>query len=83
MDAPYYNGEPGARPYDEDWDERAAPEAAATYVCSDCGDHGEAHFHVILTTGATYCDPCFRYRAKHGWEFDTRSIQALTTQGAA
>lgn len=80
MDAPYYNGEPGALPSDREWDAKPAPEPE-TPTCVDCGD-------VVVWGGRSLaplgmlCRPCADAREAIGAEFDARPIRVIR-HGAA
>jgi len=52
--------------------------------CRDCSQRVEADGHG--TPDGTYCDPCYRWRASRGLEFDARTKSMLVAdeqQGAA
>lgn len=83
MDAPYYNGEPGARPYDSAWDERAEPDREPAR-CRDCG--ALAHEGGAFAPDGFSCADCWRWRAEQGVQFDPRAkaqIEAALRKGAA
>lgn len=69
MDAPGWNGEPGAMPYDRDWDAPAEFEHVDP-PCSDCGAEWEAGF-CSSPTGKVFCWDC-RVRRGFRYLFDPR-----------
>ena len=85
MNAGYYNGPPGSRPYDPEWDERHEPDMPLL-MCRDCGA-------VIYVGGGTTgvasgasCEVDFQWRTAHGGLFDMRTrpqIEAAGQKGAA
>ena len=46
-------------------------------VCVDCGTTTEVRVSTPVHGGRWHCDPCWRWRAQHGYEFDPRPIQLL------
>lgn len=53
-------------------------------LCRDCGVTFWEGAHG--TTSGTSCDPCWRWRAAHGCEFDARTkpqLEAAARKGAA
>lgn len=78
MNAPGYNGEPGARPYDREHDERHGQERPEVFHCKDCGRAGREGYHSTpIAGGRIICDPCYRWRSARGLTFDPRSIAVL------
>lgn len=48
--------------------------------CCDCGNPGQCTTPV--DGGRTYCDACWTWRARHGYQFDPRAIQVLAKEVA-
>lgn len=83
MDAPYYNGEPGALPSDPEWDERR-DDSHDGLSCSDCAAEWSSGF-CSSPTGKVFCWDC-RVRRGFRFLFDARSwavIEADLRKGAA
>ena len=67
MDAPFMNGEPGARMSDPEWDVRHEP-IAANVRCETCGAVGYLGFVTDgrpLTTRCPKCDRDWRIAQQH------------------
>ena len=86
MDAPYYNGEPGAMPYDEERDEHYnKPRHPRELRCDDCAALGTDGYTLVGTTAKMFCDSCARRRGL-AYLFDARpwaQIEAAQQKGAA
>ena len=84
MDAPTWNGEPGALPSDPEWDTQTEREDEPS-PCSDCGATDEVR-HSIGVTAKRLCASCYRWRSGHGVLFDPRGkaqLEAAMRKGAA
>lgn len=85
MDAPGWNGEPGALSTDPEWDERPDRDQRPMMTCSDCGVVQDNDMALISTTGKLLCGWCRTQRGfKYMW--DPRSwsvIEADLRKGAA
>ena len=77
MDAPYYNGEPGARMSDPDWDAR--PErTVADVTCETCGKVGDLGFVTDGRHLTTRCPKCDR-----DWRAAQKASTGTPARGAA
>lgn len=85
MDAPGWNGEPGAMPYDREWDERPERDKRPMLTCSDCGAVQDNDIALIGTTGKLLCGECRTTRGfKYMWDpRDWREIAASILVGVA
>lgn len=85
MNAPYYNGEPGARPYDDEREGRRDYELPPL-VCRDCGAVIECGGGTTGVASGASCEEDYRWRTATGALFDVRTrrqIEAAMTNGAA
>lgn len=85
MDAPSFNGEPGARPYDRDHDEQREPEPQVP-LCRDCGARICLGGTTTGVASGASCRACYCWRVRLGVVDDVRTrpeIAAAMAQDAA